>query len=206
MKRLVALLLALSAIFSCVGTKGPPLESHIYALEYPPPEKAVAAPILPVIIQVDAFDAPMFIGTDRMAYREKPYTIATYRYHRWQAPPARLAAWHLERDLRRAGFCKAVIGSDSLLQATHVLEGTVDEFFENDAETGWEAVMTLSLTLYANRSQSGGRRVLMQRRYSARKPCRYRNPLALAEAMSLAMAEVSTRVLAEIHEQLTTER
>ncbi|MGD8369633.1 MAG: ABC-type transport auxiliary lipoprotein family protein [Desulfobacterales bacterium] len=206
MKRFVGLLFVVAAVFSCVGTKGPPLESDVYSLEYPGPETAAAVESLPVVIRVDAFDAPIFLGTDRMAYREKPYVVDTYRYHRWQAPPAQLVAWHLERDLRSVGFCKAVIGSDSLLQATHVLEGTVDEFFENDAQTGWEAVLSVSLTLSANRTASSGRRILMQRRYSARHPCRYRNPLSLAEAMSLAMADVSARALTDIYEQLAAER
>jgi len=202
MKRM--LLFAGAAIFlaACLGAKGPPVESDIYALEYPVPAAVDQARRLAWSVRVDAFDAHPFIGTDRIAYREKAFKMETYRYHRWQAPPALLVAWHLERDLKRAGFCRAVIGSDSLLQTTHVIEGTVEEFYENDAEAGWEAVLSISLTLASNGTEDAGRRILMQRRYGASRPCRNRTPQAVAEAMSAAMADVSQKALEDIYQTL----
>lgn len=204
MKRM--LLLAGAAIFltACLGTKGPPVESSTYALEYPAPAAADPDRRLAWSLRVDAFDAHPFIGTDRMVYRENAFQIEAYRYQRWLAPPALLVAWQLERDLKSAGFCSAIIGSDSLLQTTHVLEGTVEEFYENDTENGWEAVLAVSLTLASNRSEDAGRRILMQRRYSASLPCRSRTPQAVAEAMSEAMADVSQRALGDIYTTLSS--
>jgi len=203
MKRALALLILTAAMAACVGTKGPPLASRVYSLEYPPPAPAVAEDDrLKWSLRVDAFDAQPFIGTDRIVYRESPFQVDTYRYHRWQAPPARLVAWHLEDDLKSAGYLSAVIGSNSLFQATHVLEGTVHAFHEDDAANGWEAVVSVSLTLAQNPNESGGRRILMQRRYSARQPCRYRTPLSLAEAMSRALAEISAQALEDIYDHL----
>ncbi len=202
MKRFVFLAIVAMALAACIGTKGPPIESNTYALEYPAPGPVDPARRLAWSLRVDAFDAHPFIGTERMAYRENAFQMETYRYHRWQAPPALLAAWHLERDLKSAGFCSAVIGGDSLLQTTHVIEGTVEEFYENDAEAGWEAVLSISLTLASNRSEDDGRRILMQRRYGASRPCRNRSPQAVAEAMSEAMAEVSQRALEDLYQTL----
>lgn len=206
MKRFSFLLIVAVALTGCIGTKGPPIESNTYSLEYPAPAAVDPDQRLACSIRVDAFDAHPFIGTDRMVYREKAFRVDTYRYHRWQAPPALLVAWHLERDLKSAGFCRAVIGSDSLLQSTHVLEGTVEEFYENDADAGWEAVLSLSLTLASNRSSAAGRRILMQHRYDVRKPCRNRTPQALAEAMSQAMADASHRSIEDIYLVLTAEK
>ncbi|MCF8077820.1 MAG: ABC-type transport auxiliary lipoprotein family protein [Desulfobacterales bacterium] len=202
MKHIMFLTIVAAALAACVGAKGPPVESDIYALEYPAPAAVDQERRLAWSVRVDAFDAHPFIGTDRMAYRENAFKMETYRYHRWQAPPALLVAWHLERDLKSAGFCSAVIGSDSLLQTTHVIEGTVEEFYENDADAGWEAVLSISLTLASNRTEDAGRRILMQRRYGASRPCRNRTPKAVAEAMSEAMADVSQRALEDIYETL----
>ena len=204
MKHIMFLTIVAAALAACVGAKGPPVESDIYALEYPAPAAVDQEGRLSWSVRVDAFDAHPFIGTDRMAYRENAFKMETYRYHRWQAPPALLVAWHLERDLKSAGFFSAVIGSDSLLQTTHVIEGTVEEFYENDADDGWEAVLSISLTLASNRSEDAGRRILMQHRYSASRPCRNRTPQAVAEAMSEAMAEVSQRALEDIYETLAS--
>jgi cholesterol transport system auxiliary component len=190
------------ALLSCVGTKGPPLESKIYSIEYPAPGPVTQAP-LQCSLRVEAFDVHPSFSTDRIAYREEAFLMNTYRYHRWQAPPPLLVAWLLERDLQSAAVCRSVIGSDSLMPATHVLEGTVDEFFENDTENGWQAVLTLSLTLATTHSGESGPRILLQRRYSVRKPCRYKNPHAVAEAMSLAMAEVSENALKDIARTLS---
>ena len=202
MKRAVSLMIVTVAFFSCVGTKGPPLESKMYALEYPAPGPIVQTP-LPCSVRVDAFDVHPSFATDRIAYREKAFLMNTYRYHRWQAPPPLVVTWLLERDLKSAAFCRSVIGSDSFMPATHVLEGTVDEFFEDDAENGWQAVLTLSLTLATTHSGKSGPRILLQRRYSARKPCRYQNPHAVAEAMSLAMAEISEKAIKDIYRKLS---
>jgi cholesterol transport system auxiliary component len=108
--------------------------------------------------------------------------------------------------LKQAAFCLAVIDSDSLLPATHLLEGTVDDFFEDDTENGWQAVLTLSLTLSTTRTGNADPRILMQRTYRARKACRAKNPQAVAEAMSLAMADVSKHVLGDIYEQLAQQK
>lgn len=200
MKRLLVFLIVAATVVSCVGAKGPPVESRFYTLEYAAPTPVAQGRRLNCILRVDAFDAPSFLATDRIVYREKPFRIGTYRYHRWEARPALLVARHLEQDLKSAGFCRAVLGSESLLPATHVLEGFVDRFYENDAQKGWEAVCSVSLTLAATRAKGAG--VLMQRRYSSRRPCRHSTPQSLAEAMSRAMGEVSAQAVKDIETEL----
>lgn len=194
-------LVAVGLLAACIGTQGPPLESITYFLEYPP-QGIDADRRLSCVLRVDAFDAPAFLATERIVYRQTAYQLDAYRYHRWSAMPADLVAWHLENDLEAAGICRAVIGSDSLLPATYVLEGSLDRFYEDDTGREWEAVLSVSLTLAAVGAGHDDRRILLQQRYESRKKCRQRHPRELAAAMSRAMADVSARAVKDVYAAL----
>jgi ABC-type uncharacterized transport system auxiliary subunit len=46
------------------------------------------------------------------------------------------------------------------------------------------------------------KKIVFQKSYHIRKPCRQKNPRALAEAMSTAMAEASTQIINEVYNRL----
>ena len=79
------------------------------------------------------------------------------------------------------------------------MEGTVDEFLEFDSENQWEAVLSIGVVLMAENEIDVSQAVLFQKTYHTRKPWRQRHPWALAEAMSLAMSEVSETIIQDIY-------
>ena len=72
---------------------------------------------------------------------------------------------------------------------------TVDQFTVNQ----WEAVLSIGVVLMAENEIDVSQAVLFQKTYHTRKPCRQRHPRALAEAMSLAMSEVSETIIQDIY-------
>ena len=98
---------------------------------------------------------------------------------------------------------EAVLPPTSGSLHTHTVEGTVDEFLESDSYDSWEAVLSISVTLQVAREPDADKRVIFQRSFSTRKKCGEKNPLALAQAMSLAMADVSKGIGIAIHDALT---
>jgi len=46
------------------------------------------------------------------------------------------------------------------------------------------------------------KKIIFQKSYHIRKPCRQKNPRALAEAMSTAMAEASTQIIDAVYNRL----
>ena len=101
--------------------------------------------------------------------------------------------------MQQTGLFKAVVSRDSHLPSAWVLEGTVDEFLEWDKKNGWEAHLSLSVTFMRENEPDISKKLLFQKTYLSNKPCRQKNPMALAEAMSLAMSEVSGQIILDIY-------
>ena len=82
---------------------------------------------------------------------------------------------------------------------SHILEGSVDEFFEWDAEENWKAVLFVSITLTEKNEKKVHKKVLFQSTYSTSKPCKQKIPGAVVEAMSEAMKEVSEEIIEDLY-------
>jgi cholesterol transport system auxiliary component len=172
-----------------------------YTLEYDPPSFADRKP-LPVVIQVSRFTmAPMY-HTDRIVYRQQPFTRDAYFYHRWRATPGDLLSHFLSRDMRRSDLFRAVTTEHSAIIPDFYVQGAVDEFMEKDERGGWQAVVSVTVVLVAARPLERTDEGLFQKNYRASRPCAEQSPPAVARAMSEATAVVSRQIIEEIHTQL----
>lgn len=192
--------LGLSAA-SCANLSQPSPRIEFYTLEYEPPRIEGQAS-LAALIQVERFSAAPLYNTSQIIYRDRSFTRSAYGYHKWRSNPADLVTYFLARDLKESGLFRAVVPRDSGQIPTHVLEGTVEEFLELDGEDSWEALLTISLTLAAAKEPDISKRILFQKTYRVRTPCRHKNPMGLAEAMSRAMAVLSAGAIRDIHRAL----
>ncbi len=201
-KKIYVLLLFFPVLFSaCFSLKQPSNKIAFYTLEYDAPQISGLEP-LPVVLEVERFSVAPTYDTNQIIYRDKSFKRAFYSYHKWRNNPGNLVTFFLGRDLQQAGLFKAVLSSGSRLPYSHMVEGVVEEFFEWDLETKWNAALAISIILASVDEPDISKRILFQKTYSAKKACRHRNPKALAEAMSLAMKDVSRRIIKDIHSHL----
>ena len=183
---------------SCSSMKQPSLKIDHYTLEYVSP-KPGDMPQLPVILKVGRFSVAPLYDTRQIVYRDRSFKRETYAYHRWRAHPAELVTDFLARDLRQAGLFKAVTQEESTVSPTHILEGSLDEFFEWDTEQAWKAVLTVTVTLIKAKETDTARRILFQKAFHAVQTYQEKTPKGLAEAMSEAMLRVSQDVMKAVH-------
>jgi cholesterol transport system auxiliary component len=99
-----------------------------------------------------------------------------------------------------------VFSLKSRLAASHILEGTVEEFYERDDKDSWYAVLALGITLIKDKEPDISKRVILQERYRETQRCTQKHPGALAEAMSKAMAIVSQKIGDDISRLLADTR
>lgn len=199
--RLLPLICLTALLAGCSGIGGPPPDIDYYALEYDPPAADAGAP-LPFVLRVDRFGVSPFYDSNRIVYRDADYRRDAYVYHRWWAGPAEMVPHFLARDLDASQAFKSVFVFDRSLPATHVIEGTVAEFFELDDPDGWRAVLTLRIALIRPDEPDVSRRILLQRSYREQEPCDRKTPQALAAAMSRAMSRASRAIVADIRQRL----
>jgi cholesterol transport system auxiliary component len=181
----------------CLNLKQPKNKIEYYTLEYDPPaaqnRQAVSS-----VIRIDRFAVSPIYNTNRIIYREGSFRREAYVYYKWRANPGDVVTYFLRRDLQHSGLFKAVVADDSRLGSEYRLEGTVDDFLEWDNNDGWEALLGVSITLIQENEADITKRILFQKTYTSTQPCRQKNPMALSEAMSTAMSEVSAQIMLDI--------
>jgi ABC-type uncharacterized transport system auxiliary subunit len=179
-----------------------PPKTDYYTLEYDSP-KVTGLNALPSIIKIDRFYASPLYNSEKISYRKSDFQTDEYNYKRWETNPAQLISYFIYRDIKQSGIFKGVFSHDTGYAATHSVSGTVDEFYEDDRGKTWEAVLSLDIVLMAENEPDINKRILFQKKYSARKPCIKKNPQAVAEAMSKAMSELSGQIITDIHKSLS---
>ena len=204
-KMKICLLLAAATAFAaggCVKLSQSRQKIEFYTLEYDTGSAENAVPI-PVVIRVERFTAAPPYNTNRMVYREQPFLREAYHYHKWRASPADLTAYFIARDLARSGIFEGVHPPGSIASASHILEGTADEFHERDLPDRWESVLSITVALMKEREPDPAKRLVFQRVYSFTEICRDKTPRSVAEAMSTAMSRATTALADDIRRALS---
>ena len=172
-----------------------------YSLEYAPPISGQTER-LPVAIRIERFRISPMYDSSKIIYREKAFKLDSYVYHKWWANPADLTAYFLSRDFQHSGYFKAVFSPADNIHSTHILDGFVEEFFEEDDTESWKAVLSLNIYLLKEDHPDVNQRILMQKKYTATRPCAEKTPHALARAMSSAMSEISEQMIRDVYDVL----
>jgi ABC-type uncharacterized transport system auxiliary subunit len=196
-------LVILMSLGSCVNLKQPVEEIQYFTLEYPAPRIEGLKPV-PALIQVEPFGAPPPYNSDRIVYRDGAFKRDAYYYYRWQASPNVLVDTFLRRDIGESGLFESVLKGPCEEAPSFRLKGTVDDFLEWDGPENWQVVLALRVTFIAEGNPCGGRKILMQKAYRVQRACMSKNARGVAEAMSLAMSEVSKRIILEMYESVGT--
>jgi ABC-type uncharacterized transport system auxiliary subunit len=203
MKQRIGIILLLIGLLSgCLGGAGKTPFIRQYVLEYPPPQER-GRPLVEATVRVERFFADrMFMG-QAMLYRNGPYLREAYPAQRWRVGPGDMVTEFLRRDLREAGLFRAVLSERDAEEARFSITGGVEQFIETREISGRRAFLAATITLLdLSRKETAGL-VVFQKTYRAETAVTAEGGAGLAEAMSLAMSELSRQVIADIASALT---
>lgn len=197
-------LLAFILLFAgCSLPQSTPKPVYYYTLAAPPLDLRMERTI-PAVIRVERFTANPVYDTQRIIYGDKGLHRNAYANFKWISPPGDLIAYALLRDLQQCGGFQAVLPPPAAAPPTHAIYGFVEEFMEEDYSHPAQAALRLNITLIDARQPDPIQRILLQKSYSAKAPCDDRTPAALAEAMSVAAAQINAEVVRDIYRRLAT--
>jgi cholesterol transport system auxiliary component len=196
-----ALLLIVSTLLSmivvgCASMQHAPPEIHYYTLEYDPPRPAKDG-VLPYVVKVEQFQASPLHDSNRMVFKDEDFTRDAYIYRKWLAQPGELVAFFLARDFSASGRFQAALHYESNLPYTHLITGMVEDFYLQARDSG-EALLTMTVNLVDNTPRTNGKTILMQKKYRLAIKTRKNGPQGLAEAMSMAMQQISADILDDV--------
>ena len=184
--RAAALLLAVLA----AGCAGRAPDTHYYDLASAARRQVARGPVL----AIEPLSADEPYDDERMIYRENPYRVDYYHYHRWSASPGALVSQHLERALEASGRFAAVLRDDPK-GAAFVLGGRVTALEEVDlSRRRW--VGRVALELHLRDAVSGA--VVWSRKLEETEPVAKQSPEGVARALSRALDRIARRVAPEL--------
>lgn len=156
-------------------------------------DKGVALVIEPLVTDA-AYD------DERIVYRQTPYRLDYYQYHRWSAAPGTLVGNYLERAFEHSGRFSSVV-REANPAAPVILRGRVVALEEVDhSKAKWLGRIVLELQLV---DRAGN--IIWSQQYEETEPLQIQSPEGLAKAISTALERIALRaipvvaVLAEEH-------
>lgn len=182
--RWLVLAVALIGAPTFTSCGGAPPQLRYYALAVPGERLPATAHGATLAVAPLATDAAY--DTERIVYRQSPYRMDYYNYHRWGASPGLLVADYLRQAYARTGLFRAVV-SEPDPAADVVLAGRITALDEID-ETAerWLAHVAVELSLRDARSGTP----LWSSAYERREPMARQSPEGLARALSVALAAI----------------
>jgi uncharacterized lipoprotein YmbA len=182
----------LCIVFACAACGGKLPETRYYQLAAVAPAKTDAGG--QAVIAIEPLVTDTAYDDERIVYRQTPYRLDYYHYHRWTAQPGVMLAGYLEQALERSGKFRAVVRAPTT-EATLVLGGRVVAIEEVDeAKTRWLGRIALELVL--TDAKSG--QAVWTKKIEETEPLRVQSPEGLAEALSAAMARVIARITPDV--------
>jgi len=201
-KSAIFIFVILLVILGCMSNQRSPVKIDYYTLEYELNKFDDLKPT-PFVLHIERFSVAPVYNSSNIVYKTRQFKRDAYSYHKWRANPGDLVTSFLSRDLKNSLLFKAIFEPGSRFSSSHVISGTVDEFFEQDQKDSWTAVLSVSITLIKENETDISKRILFQKHYSIEKKCKQKNPRAIAEAMSKAMSGISKIIIIDIHKTLT---
>ena len=188
-------------MIGCIGLNNAPPQIDFYTFEYDPPD---AGPALTTayILKIDSFAVSSVYDDDRLLMRSSAFKRNEYSHHRWRANPGDLVADYLARDFAHTAFFRAVIRTESVPEYSHLLAGTIEEFYQRNDGGQWQAILSLIVTLVDESAAPGNGGVLFQKRFTFQEPVSDQTPDGFVAGMSAAMHKFSTLLMDDITETL----
>ena len=142
------------------------------------------------VVVVEPLSTDSAYDDDRIVYRQSPYRLDYYDYHRWISSPGTMVSDYLAMSLAHTGRFRAV-ARELTDAAAVVLGGRVIAIEEVDrSDHRWEGRIVIELTLTDARTGEA----LWSQQLEETEPLPTQSPEGLAAALSRAMARVVERV------------
>lgn len=182
------IVLALFSLAGCAGVSSKAVEKHHYYLDVPRGEVS-QQPASSSVLLIRPLDiSPLYSGRE-LVYRMKDGRMESDFYNLFFVPPAEMISQNLSAWLGDAALGREVVGSSSLVQHDHILEGTVNALYADFSGSRPEAVAEVQFFLLDARKDDA---VILSARYVKRAPLAGREAKNVVAGLQEALRAVFT--------------
>lgn len=159
----------------------PPLKEVLAKTPAPVPQGETRAAVL-VVLPVQG--AALY-ETTRIAYRLRPYEVASFARHEWAEPPSRMLQPLIVKTLHASRCCSAVVAAPYVGPGGWLLRSELQELIADF--TLEPAAVQLSLHFVLSNADAG--RIVATRDITVREPMASQSPEAAVAAANEAVAK-----------------
>jgi ABC-type uncharacterized transport system auxiliary subunit len=195
-------ILAFAAAVALAGCGSVRYPAH-YVLEVAPAAPTAAPPrsaLGPLVVR--ELTCPPYLCEGRVVYREEPYRVGFYDYHRWAVNPSTALTRVLADRIRASSLFESVTVAGSPARAAYLLRGEIERLEEVDETTSVHALCTISAEIVDVKTGT----VTWTGTLSARVPVQQRDVAAVVVALGVSAQTVADRLVASIASELSARR
>ncbi|MCK5738665.1 membrane integrity-associated transporter subunit PqiC [bacterium] len=191
--RLIRQFFALSLLLLSLGCAGNSPMTHFYLLE-PPMPQAVEQPLATdLVLGITPVQISGSCADDRLVFREDPFEIKYYHYHRWATPLSGRVSQLLFDQLQAANPGVDVLIPPFAKRPDILVNVRLTACEEIDGLTGWIGRMSY----FASARQADGT-MLFGKTFSCDTPCDEQHPRAVVAALSQSFAACTADLILEL--------
>ncbi len=163
----------------------------------------IAAPV-DATLEIRRLTINSAFATKKLIYRTGEFQYEPDFYREFLISPGPMIAEHTRRWLADSGLFTQVLPSTSQITATYTLEGTISALYGDFRdESAPVAVLEIRYFLIDRRTPDGA--VVFSKSYRATSPILVRTVQALMDALSKDLADILTRLEADLQKALAGE-
>jgi len=200
---LLACSVVLVSVLALSGCGGSALASRQYYLVDVTRSGAPAAAPVPgdVLLQVPPFEVDRAFATKSLVYRVEASRYEPDFYRQFLVSPGVMMMEETRDWLASSGLFTQVFSADTRLEATHILEGNITDLYADfTTPAAPQAVLEIRFLLQAQTGTPA--RGLLTGTYRAVSPIGERTAEAVVEAFSRTLAEILSRLEADLQKVL----
>ncbi len=130
-------------------------------------------------------------------YRIAPEDYETDFYNQFLVAPGPMLSDELRQALGRANLFQAVVNPNSVVEPTHLLEGTVDELYGDfRADDPGRAVLAMSFVM--RQDAAGKPQAIFRKQYEKAIPLQARSPESLVQAWNRALEQIIVELVSDL--------
>lgn len=152
----------------------------------------------PFTLAVQSVKGSSSYKQESVMYRQSPYKIGFYPYHKWEAPPVRMVSEELFEAFLESGLFRRVLKTGVGHDVDYLLRGRIKSFEEVDIGDKWFAHVELYMEFVDKREGQVLWRDIVERRTEAEK----RNLEAIAKAMSISLGDCINEIMDKVNVSL----
>lgn len=187
-KKHVTIFFLLPLFYLCGGNIP---EMHYYLIDYPViPAANKSAPVYPITLGVERFQAMPLYEEERLVYRDSPYEGKYYHYHRWITSPEVMITDKVTEQLAASNLFQQVISFPKFSQVDYVLHGTIKALEEWDEGNQWYARVQIAFELVDQKT----RQIIWQRTIEEKNLVTQKIPAEIVKGINLGVQQCIVEV------------